>query len=439
VYIEIQDENWAQFKDINDKVLWEKIRKFLSYSTPTYFGGRVHYQRVFLVHGITKKFSVGLIPLLLSKFPSLQVVDKRPKHEKLTIPLSDELEEYQRTILEQALRVERAVITLPTGSGKSYMISYLCTQILEKYPDKQICIIVPSIEILHQIKKNLPSDKTGLVWSNKQETDKPIIITTGQTLNSRFDEFSVDKILENVSILITDEAHHVGSNTFYKISFLFPKAFIRLGFSSTPKGRSDGADLKIVGVFSSTFLNVDSKQISRIVPVEILMIKYPVTTSGLCISMEYNDLLDFEPRKQAIIQIAKRLSSSELTWLMFVDRLSLGEELSKALDVPFVNASNPNRRDLFQQLQEKKILGIITTVGKEGLDIISLSSIINTSRVSTPIDIIQKVGRVRRRTEGKDQALVIDFYDDVTDNVLSWTKKRISIYKQVGNVTTGNL
>jgi superfamily II DNA or RNA helicase len=84
-------------------------------------------------------------------------------------------------------------------------------------------------------------------------------------------------------------------------------------------------------------------------------------------------------------------------------------------------------------------LGIITTVGKEGLDIISLSSIINTSRVSTPIDLIQKVGRVRRRTEGKDQALVIDFYDDVTDNVLSWTKKRISIYKQVGNVTIGNL
>ena len=58
--------------------------------------------------------------------------------------------------------------------------------------------------------------------------------------------------------------------------------------------------------------------------------------------------------------------------------------------------------------------------------------------ISTPINIIQKSGRVRRKGDGKQVGIVIDLYDE-SGKALSWTKKRMTIYKKIGNIFVGNL
>ena len=281
----------------------------------------------------------------------------------------------------------------------------------------------------------------GLILGNKEEFEKAVILTTGQTLNSRYDMYAVDKVFQNVNVLIADEVHYFGANSFFKVSHLFPNAFMRFGFSSTPKGRSDNADIRVVGVFSPEFINVDETLIDRIVPLQIILIKYhQETTKGLQsldIVNTYDDLLLLESRKQTIISTAQKLSKQDLSWLIFVDRLAYGEELANKLSVPFAHA-NADRKTIFEDMKQKRIIGCVSTIGKEGLDIPNLDAIINTSIISTPINIIQKSGRVRRKGDGKQVGIVIDLYDE-SGKALSWTKKRMTIYKKIGNIFVGNL
>ena len=162
---------------------------------------------------------------------------------------------YQQTILGTAARANTLVV-LPTGMGKSAIAFMLATQRLHHYPKSKILMLAPTKPLCEQhvvtFKKhlNIPEDNivlfTGSVKPTKREElwkTAQIIVSTPQGLEN--DVINKRVKLEEVSLLIFDEAHHAtGEYAYVWIAERYEKTskFSRiLGLTASP-----GSDMETV-------------------------------------------------------------------------------------------------------------------------------------------------------------------------------------------------
>ena len=421
--IEVRDENFAVLKE-HTKEEWTQIRSLLSYKTQTFIRGKWTAIPHYLIHGKTKVFPTGLLSIITSKF-KVEITDLRPKHIPITLPESIPLDAYQKQIMRDALRYQRAIVNVPTGAGKTYTFSTFAA-----YINRPTIIITPTQEILCQVVEHITKYTTDIriMWNTSHTTfDKRIIVTTSGTLNSRFDFLKEEG--KKIEVMISDEAHFYGADSFFKISHLFPNAWIRLGFSGTPIGRSDNADLRTLSVFSPCIVTYQG-EIERIVPVKVFLVDYCSNTRWSD-PEDYEQLLEDVERQEAIVKLVNILRKERLTpYLVFVDRIKYGETLSEKLSIPLITSISPERDTIFDDLRNEKLEGIVTTIGWIGLDIPNLKVVVNTSRETTSISLGQKAGRVRRKI-GKDVGIVFDFLD--RGRLPSrWARKRRKTYESLG-------
>src|SRR3989344_7940040 len=125
---------------------------------------------------------------------------------------------YQQTILGTAANYHTLVV-LPTGLGKTALAFLLAIQRLDNYPNSKILMLSPTKPLCDQhantFRKHLeipegkvvvftgsvPPEKRGELWKEAQ-----IAISTPQGLEN--DVINQRIKLEEVSLLIFDEAHH---------------------------------------------------------------------------------------------------------------------------------------------------------------------------------------------------------------------------------------
>jgi Fanconi anemia group M protein len=125
---------------------------------------------------------------------------------------------YQQTILATAA-TSNCLVVLPTGLGKTGVALMLSVQRLTQYPNSKILMLAPTKPLCDQhvdtFRKHLeiPPEKivlfTGSVAPEKRELlwkDAQIIVSTPQGLEN--DTINQRIKLEEVSLLIFDEAHH---------------------------------------------------------------------------------------------------------------------------------------------------------------------------------------------------------------------------------------
>ena len=134
--------------------------------------------------------------------------------------------------------------------------------------------------------------------------------------------------------------------------------------------------------------------------------------------------------------------------LFMIDSKKYQLELIKEwTDFPILTGSvkGKKRKEVYDKLRNKEILGIILTVGKEGLNLPSVDCIIRASGRKSIKLVKQEKGRGSRKTETKSKYLVIDtFEDDGVQKIRkrggAWrskeghlrkqSKKRLAIYQQ---------
>lgn len=124
-------------------------------------------------------------------------------------------------------------------------------------------------------------------------------------------------------------------------------------------------------------------------------------------------------RNEAIVRLIERQIKKKRSTLVLVTYIEHGQELSNMLAqrvdpklFQFVYSGTGERKDLLDQLQRKEKLCLIaTSVYGEGIDIPSLSTLINARASASVIDTLQVAGRALRRSAGKWKTLIIDFQD----------------------------
>lgn len=148
----------------------------------------------------------------------------------MSIILFEHNQEAYIKLIEMYKTSNRAAIVHPTGSGKSY----IPLKFMEDNPNAKILYLSPSVQILHQIKKNIFS--SGMTMQNfknlKRMTYQKLIRLSAEEM----EELKPDMI-------VFDEFHHLGAPEWgaavEELLALNPNAKI-LGLSATPMRYSDG-------------------------------------------------------------------------------------------------------------------------------------------------------------------------------------------------------
>jgi len=87
--------------------------------------------------------------------------------------------------------------------------------------------------------------------------------------------------------------------------------------------------------------------------------------------------------------------------------------------------------------KEEHYLFATYSLAREGLDIKPLNRLFLVAPTKNKISIIQSVGRIERKAEGKKDAKVYDFVDNDIYFDKAW-KDRKTIYKKNGNIIIDN-
>lgn len=162
------------------------------------------------------------------------------------------------------------------------------------------------------------------------------------------------------------------------------------------------------------------------------------------ISKSYAELLNEmclnEERNNIILEVLEEHKDKHC--IVLSDRLSqlryLHSELGCGLMIDGSMVSEKGkeqRREAIRKMQsgEEHILFASYSLAKEGLDIPILDTLIMASPKKDKSVIIQSVGRIERKYDGKTNPIVLDFIDINTSMLVNMFACRKRIYKKNGN------
>lgn len=382
------------------------------------------------------------------------------------------LRDYQLQYIETGLKERKCVLCSPTATGKSAIIYFLHRIFLEKYKDKKVLIIVPTISLVEQMAGDFVDysdenyfDCCQLIYSGKsKEITKNIVISTWQSLQSFGKEFFMQ-----FDMLLVDECHG-GANdgkVVKRIVEFCSRAKYKIGLSGTiANGKLN--ELSVNAIYGKIYQYTNTKreiergnltplqitQISLIYDNEIkrefhkerLKIKQQATLAEKSVGASlYHYEVDFLNeliyRKILIMKLAKKQKDNIL---ILYKRNNFGEpmfELLQNLDrkVFFVNGSTPvDDREKVRKICEENNDAVILAnykVFSTGTNIKRLHHIIFAESCKSKITILQSIGRGLRKHVSKEFIYIWDIidvltYKNVVNMMVKHAEERVSIYKK---------
>ncbi len=359
---------------------------------------------------------------------SFEVTDERvipPDCQTYNSPKG--LDPAQSEAVLDALTQGRGIIQMPTGTGKTVVLTeilrHLCLDAL---------ILCNSKILLEQLSKvilerlNIRVGKIGDGDWHEERVTVATVQTLYRKLKDRRTAKSTKAFLEKIGLVICDEAHHLGSESFSTVMQSLPNAYYRLGLSATPhrsrgSGKVDRGDpntfYRVTAWTGPVISKLDTEEAvdsGRIVPVDIVIVK---GTDWHGQANNYADavhkgITSNVRRLEAVGKLTDKLGGKQT--LILTDRTEQGINLMVATHAPFVygKTSKKERESYFQDFRDSKISClVISKIGDEGLDLPNVEVLIMAAAGRAPHRTIQRIGRGRRAVPGKTHLLVFDFED----------------------------
>lgn len=142
-----------------------------------------------------------------------------------------QLYEYQKDMLRQ---IENAFVThqsvmvqMPTGTGKTVLISEVVKREERRVKNPCVWIVVHRRELVEQIKETLER-RLGTTLDAEREKSNVIEVFSIQWLTRHYQELE-----ERPSLIVIDEAHHAVAKTYEEMMNAYPNAK-KLGVTATP-------------------------------------------------------------------------------------------------------------------------------------------------------------------------------------------------------------
>lgn len=374
---------------------------------------------------------------------SLKCLNPNIIYYKSNIKLFD----YQEKAKNEALKSKNGVIVMPAGSGKTQTALQLISELGLK-----TLWITHTYDLLNQsfdrAKSNLEDVGLGKIAAGKIDIGTHITFATVQTLV----KLDLSSFKNEFDCIIVDEGHRICGTPaqlgmFYKVINALSCRY-KYALTATPFRNIKGTEKALFSLIGPIICEVPKEVVSeRTIKAEIQPIytdfKIPRDAKKTDGTIDYSKLTTFlsedEDRNEIILDILKECKNNYT--LVLGDRLTqlsyLQEKIGYGVKIDGTMTSKKKkaqREQYIQDMRDGKENLLFATYGlaKEGLDIPRLDRLILASPHRDKATIIQSVGRVERKFEGKKTPLVYDIVDD-TQFHNNMFKSRKTIYRKNGN------
>lgn len=399
------------------------------------------YKRLY--NSMSHRFPIGLLQrvmmILMMDGIKYKIIDFRNEFETKIIETNPEYElrDYQKPIVENAIKMGYGLIRLPTGSGKTIMFLQLMAklgrsaiilvptrdlrnQTLEKMKD--VCYIdgmeldtkwmkdfdrewnepkwgVATWQGIHTLIRDLkPPDKTKKKETNQEKKDR---LELARDLKKAFSLFDV---------IVIDEAHIAGAEAVHETASWFPAKF-RYGTSATP-WRTTGDDLRMVGSIGEVTKGISDDELVKdgwLVPMDIDFVEMPRTAISdfkLWSTVYREQVVENDERNMIVADLAMDLVKEGRSTLIMLTQIKHGHLMVKELkdystyfdtsDVAFVHGQLPDgkRKRYTEEFKngDRKV-AISSSVWNQGVDIPRISGMILAGPNKSQLINEQRMGR----------------------------------------------
>lgn len=344
--------------------------------------------------------------------------------------------DYQHLTVRRLIRHKRMIAQCATGAGKSRIAAM--TYAAFKRPT--LFLTTRSV-LMHQMAKSFvecgfdPGFMGDGLWTPKRSLNVGMV----QTITAKLSEDSPDrekmmKILNRFELVIGEEAHEAGGNSYFDILNQCNNAHYRLALTATPFMRTDGeANMRLMATFGLIGITVSEKTLidrgilatpyfkiikTPDVPMLRRSTRWPSCYDvGIVENHERNKLAAYE---------AARAAKYGLPVLILTQRRRHGEILAEMLkkigvsaEYIFGDSDQNSRQDALKKLKDRQIDVLIgSTILDVGVDVPSIGMVILAGGGKAEVGTRQRIGRgLRGKKTGNNFCFVVDF-DDTQNKIL---------------------
>lgn len=335
---------------------------------------------------------------------------------------------YQKDIIEELLKRDRASIQACTGSGKSVCIAVLCKSLVAA--GHRVLVTVPSIELLKQTYfplKEVKDLKVSMLGNGEKPTPGcDVLVSTAQSAINEADKYSV---------VIHDEGHRAACQTWQDVCIAAIAAKKMYVLTASPERADKMSDLIWAWCGPVVYRYTAARAIKDgyIVPLEYHQLPVKVTPEqsrlgGNSYIKQYIALHSLPQYVATVKDLVTKALAKKKRILVLYKSVECCKALAESLGVDAAHGGYRAPFYAFKKGETDLCIANVNLLG-EGIDVPSISVLIYCAGTSSPVTTIQAFGRAVRKCEGKDKAVVIDVFPDTSE--WRWkAKQRAYIAKQ---------
>lgn len=360
---------------------------------------------------------------------------------------------YQERAVKAATEGKNGILVMPCGSGKTQ-----CgLEIISRIGGRALWL-THTQDLLNQSRKRAEtvlgkrSGEYGSITAGKVDIGTHITFATVQTMS----KLILTEFADVWDIIIVDECQHCcGSPTkvtqFYKVVSQLSARY-KIGLTATPK-RSDGLERSMFALLGGKICEISREEVAHTTcPIKVQQIDTGWMPDFECVLMgdgtiDYSKVVDNlthnDQRFALVSSVIAELGHSRV--MVLANRVEYLQKLCAAYNADHTKfgtclsgqgqskAAKAERKAALEALDAGEIDAIFATyqLAKEGLDVPQLRYVVFATPEQDETTVIQSVGRVGRKADGKEYGTVIDFVDDF-GMYQGWSKKRVRYYKKIG-------
>lgn len=470
------------------------VRRILMIPSTEYSAGgsATIYEHFLYIEDNTFKFFTGLVDWVLSNLENQQVeIEDKTTLKSFPIPVTNDildgitLRDDQVFSIKKCLQLSRGIVDLPTRTGKTEVfcgVSRLYQSEISQ--DKKILIIEDQVGLMRQTAERMALrgvQRVGLLGDGETDFDSQAIVCTIDTLYNNFRKGQQEEFFKSVGAIIVDECHHMGAESYLKLTSSFEGLDLLLGFSGTPLEDRNNPyktprDVAIMGVFHKVIVRISPKffiEAGIISEPNVFFLPYEFKKLPIFISnygkVYERFIVSNKNRNEIASHVARYCYQRNLSFLISINQIMHGKKmlnlLSGLTDTVFSYGDNTNISlltpelqerysnqikdivfdkdisrevikyskdfDLIKEVNNKNIRALIgSSVFDEGRDIPSLDGAILLAGGSSYTKTIQRPARALTKSDTRSKSFIIDFEDNVHIYLKNHSNTRKRLYEE---------
>ena len=348
---------------------------------------------------------------------------------------------FVQNILKLRLKnVQKALLTSSTGTGKTLASAFAMREV---HPER-ILFVVHREQIakqaLNSYRKVFGTEKTyGLLSGNHKDITADFIFATMQMMAKT--EIHMQFEIDAFDVIILDECHHAGSESYQRIMSYFKPQFW-LGMTASP----DTNNYDIYDLFDHNIAY--EIRLQQALEEDLLCPFHYFGITDLEVNGEVFDdhagvrnfaNLISDVRVDYILEKAEYFgySGERVRGLIFCSRKEEAKELSLKFNRRYKKDGSLYKTEVLtgedNQERREKVIGQLVADGKdknavdyiftvdifnEGVDIPEINQVIMLRPTESPVVFVQQLGRGLRKYEDKEYVVILDFIGNYMNNFM---------------------